>query len=72
MREPLRLLRELGWIEGQNLHVEHRYASSIELLQPLAEELVREGRGHPRKWSEPDASGDACNYEHSDRLPCGE
>ena len=41
MREPLRLLRELGWIEGQNLHVEHRYASSIELLQPLAEELVR-------------------------------
>ena len=41
MLEPLRLLRELGWIEGQNLHVEHRYASSIEMLQPLAEELVR-------------------------------
>ncbi len=41
MARPLGLLRELGWIEGQNLHVERRYASSIEALGPLAEELVR-------------------------------
>ncbi len=35
-------LRKLGWVEGQNLHVERRYASGRwEALQPLAEELVR-------------------------------
>jgi ABC-type uncharacterized transport system substrate-binding protein len=35
-------LRELGWIEGQNLLVERRYANGrAELLQSLAEELVR-------------------------------
>lgn len=34
--------RELGWIEGQNLIVERRYAGgNAELLRPLAEELVR-------------------------------
>ena len=35
-------LRELGWIEGQNLLIERRNANNrAELLQPLAEELVR-------------------------------
>jgi putative tryptophan/tyrosine transport system substrate-binding protein len=35
-------LRELGWIEGQNLIVERRNADGrAELLRPLAEELVR-------------------------------
>lgn len=34
-------LRALGWIEGQNLHVERRYASSPDLLKPLADELVQ-------------------------------
>jgi putative ABC transport system substrate-binding protein len=35
-------LRELGWIEGRNLIVERRNADGrAELLQPLAEELVR-------------------------------
>src|SRR6266705_548715 len=35
-------LRELGWVEGQNLLVERRYANGrAELLRPLAEELVR-------------------------------
>jgi putative ABC transport system substrate-binding protein len=35
-------LRELGWVEGQNLIVERRYADGrAELLRPLAEELVR-------------------------------
>src|SRR5450755_1896379 len=35
-------LRALGWVEGQNLRVERRYASgNIELLPSLAEELVR-------------------------------
>jgi len=35
-------LRKLGWVEGQNLVIERRYASGrIELLQPMAEELVR-------------------------------
>src|SRR6202165_3111410 len=35
-------LRELGWIEGQNLTVERRYANGrVELVQHLAEELVR-------------------------------
>jgi ABC-type uncharacterized transport system substrate-binding protein len=35
-------LRKLGWIDGQNLLVEQRYANSkAELLRPLAEELVR-------------------------------
>lgn len=36
-----RLLRELGWVEGQNLQVERRYAKSLDRLKPLAEELVR-------------------------------
>jgi ABC-type uncharacterized transport system substrate-binding protein len=35
-------VRELGWIEGQNLIVERRYAgSNAELLRAAAEELVR-------------------------------
>ena len=35
-------LRALGWVEGQNLLVERRYAKGrAELLQPFAEELVR-------------------------------
>jgi len=35
-------LRALGWVEGQNLVVERRYANGkTELLRPLAEELVR-------------------------------
>jgi putative tryptophan/tyrosine transport system substrate-binding protein len=35
-------LRELGWVEGENLRVEYRYANGMaELLKPLAEELVR-------------------------------
>jgi putative ABC transport system substrate-binding protein len=35
-------LRALGWVEGQNLLFERRYANGrAELLQPLAEELVR-------------------------------
>lgn len=35
-------LRELGWIEGQNLLIEYRYANNrAELLRPFAEELVQ-------------------------------
>jgi len=35
-------LREFGWVEGQNLHVERRYANNQpEALKLLAEELVR-------------------------------
>ena len=35
-------LRALGWIEGQNLAVERRYAGGrAELLKPFAEDLVR-------------------------------
>jgi len=35
-------LRELGWVEGQNLQVERRYANGrFEALPPLAQELVR-------------------------------
>ena len=35
-------LREFGWVEGQNLHVERRYANNrFEALQTLAEELAR-------------------------------
>jgi putative tryptophan/tyrosine transport system substrate-binding protein len=35
-------LEKLGWVEGQNLLVERRYANGRpEALQPLAEELVR-------------------------------
>ena len=34
--------RELGWIEGQNLIVDRRYAGgNAALLRPVAEELVR-------------------------------
>ena len=41
MRKQGAPLRELGWVEGQNLQIERRYASSLEGLKPLAEELVR-------------------------------
>ena len=35
-------LQRLGWIEGQNLQVERRFANKrSEMLQPLVEELVR-------------------------------
>ena len=41
IRRQAEPLRELGWVEGQNLHVERRYANGDGALQPLAEELVR-------------------------------
>ena len=41
IREAWAPLRELGWIEGENLIFERRWASGrAELLRPLAEELV--------------------------------
>ena len=42
-REPFwEPLQALGWVEGKNLIVERRYTSGrAELLQPMAEELVR-------------------------------
>ena len=40
--EQVAPLREFGWIEGQNLRIERRYAShKYDLLQPMAEELAR-------------------------------
>jgi len=42
LQEEAAPLRALGWVEGQNLLVERRYANgSPELLQHFAEELVR-------------------------------
>jgi putative ABC transport system substrate-binding protein len=42
LNEETAPLRKLGWVEGKNLFVERRYtAGRAELLQPLAEELVR-------------------------------
>ena len=42
IREQAEPLRKLGWVEGQNLQVERRYASGrSEELGPMAEELVR-------------------------------
>src|SRR5437867_6317185 len=42
IRQGYAPLSRLGWIEGQNLLVERRYANGrTELLRPLAEELVR-------------------------------
>jgi putative ABC transport system substrate-binding protein len=42
IRKDGKALRELGWVEGQNLHVERRYANgNRDALQSLAEELVR-------------------------------
>src|SRR5712691_6260777 len=38
----LRTLRELGWVEGQNLIIEYRWAEGkVERLPELAAELVR-------------------------------
>jgi len=35
-------LRDLGWIDGRNIHIEFRWAEgNYDLLPPLAEELVR-------------------------------
>src|SRR5205823_13971301 len=42
LRKQAEPLEKLGWVEGQNLHVERRFANGrLEALQPLAEELVR-------------------------------
>ena len=35
-------LRQRGWIEGQNLVFEQRYAAKPDLLQPLADDLVKQ------------------------------
>ena len=40
--EALRVgLRELGYVEGKNIHIEFRWAERIELLHELAGELAR-------------------------------
>jgi putative ABC transport system substrate-binding protein len=43
LRGQAEALREVGWVEGQNLHIERRVASDgqLETLKALAEELVR-------------------------------
>ena len=42
IRDVSDYFRELGWVEGRNLHIEWRYANNkAEALQALAEELVR-------------------------------
>ena len=41
LEEETAPLRELGWIEGQNLLIEQRYATTPDLLRTYAEELVR-------------------------------
>lgn len=47
LRRRAEPLRELGWVEGQNLHVERRYGNGrydngrLEELQALADELIR-------------------------------
>ena len=42
LREAWQPLRDIGWIEGENLIFERRWANgNAELLQPLAVELVR-------------------------------
>lgn len=42
LRRQAEALRAFGWVEGQNLHVERRYANGRwEALQSLAEELLR-------------------------------
>ena len=42
LRKDAEAMRQLGWVESQNLHVERRYANGRwEALQSLAEELVR-------------------------------
>src|SRR5215831_13568764 len=42
LRRRAEPLRELGWVEGQNLSVERRYGNGRpETLQAFAEELVR-------------------------------
>ena len=42
--DPLRLgqgLRDLGWVEGQNIIIAFRWADNVEELPALAAELVR-------------------------------
>lgn len=42
LREAWQPLRDIGWIEGENLIFERRWANgNAELLRPLADELVR-------------------------------
>jgi putative ABC transport system substrate-binding protein len=42
LREAWQPLRDIGWIEGENLIFERRWANgNADLLRPLAEELVR-------------------------------
>ncbi len=57
-------LRELGWVEGQNLKVERAYGDGREdRLPALAEELVRRrvdviwALGPRRRWQQPGRQG---------------
>ena len=54
----LRRLRQLGWVEGQNLVVEYRWAEgNVKRLPELAAELVvRPGAGHGCKGENNDLS----------------
>jgi putative ABC transport system substrate-binding protein len=58
-------LRELGYVEGENLVIERRFAEGqLDRLRGLAHELVqRHVEGFPQFWSKKQRSfGSACVY----------
>ena len=68
----VRKLRELGWIEGQNLVIEFRWAEgNVERLPELAAELVRLGGRHRRSGGAGCAGGkESYHYQsHCNDLP---
>jgi putative ABC transport system substrate-binding protein len=62
-------LKETGYVEGQNVAVEYRYAENqLDRLPALAADLVRRRVTVIVVSGTPDAGGEGSDHRHPDRL----